>query len=57
MKARNLAVIALAAALGFGMSAHTALAAQPAAAAGDQSSSAGEPVTGSADSAPVSISS
>ena len=45
MKARNLAVIALAAALGFGMSAHTALAAQPAAAAGDQSSSAGEAVS------------
>jgi hyperosmotically inducible protein len=45
MKARNFAVIALAAALGFGMSAPAALAAQPGAAASDQSSSAGEAVS------------
>ncbi|HET9819303.1 MAG TPA: BON domain-containing protein [Rhodanobacteraceae bacterium] len=44
MKARNLTVIALAAALGFGMSANTALAAQTAP-TGDQSSTAGEAVS------------
>lgn len=45
MKTRNLAVIALAAALGFGMSANAALAAQPAAPAGEHSSTAGEAVS------------
>ena len=45
MKTRNLAVIALAAALGFGMSANTALAApQTAAPTGDHSSTTGEAV-------------
>ncbi|MGH8234737.1 MAG: BON domain-containing protein [Rhodanobacteraceae bacterium] len=45
MKTRNLTVIALAAALGFGMSANTALAAQQAAPTGDHSSTAGEAVS------------
>ncbi|MGH8215539.1 MAG: BON domain-containing protein [Rhodanobacteraceae bacterium] len=45
MKTRNLAVIALAAALGFGMSANAAIAAQPATSTGDQSSTAGEAVS------------
>ncbi|HEX5488914.1 MAG TPA: BON domain-containing protein [Rhodanobacteraceae bacterium] len=44
MKARNLTVIALAAALGFGMTANTALAAE-AAPTGNQSSTAGEAVS------------
>lgn len=45
MKARNFAVIGLAAALGFGMSANTALAAQQTAPTSDHSSSASGVVT------------
>lgn len=45
MNTRNFVVIALAAALGLGMSANTALAAQPAAAPGDNSTTAGEAVS------------